>query len=1043
MIGYIAAFLAALVTAGIVSVPTDKELKYAFEKANTHDELVKIYEDSLKRKYDKDVERDYVKLLLHAKAQNAPHKAREYLKKYKDPEIMERFSDYYKQTKEPQKSEYWLIKGYEVTKDERFIEQRLSLGYMFEPFSIDCKQLSADIKSQKQLLQNKKLTEKALGYFAYKKDFASYISTANAAYEATKDASYIQKLVDIYGYTQNQKEQKKWLKLSFDATKDYKILYTLYGMGEREYAASNLEKNIANLPDDGVSLLKNIYLWSSKNDKYYEFIKKNLPLSKLTEIDLPILAKIAAEKGDIKTAADCYDELVSKTKEPKYLLDAAELMEYAGRPELSIKYYEKHYAATKNIESVERLAAVSYGLGDREGGLRYERQKVFDEKNTTAIKAFIKKEAADGFDTQALKDASTYRQITDSVESAEFFADIAAAGGDIKSAKQALKTQKPNLLSKEALSIFAGTKIEDMEDIPYLKTYYDATKDPSILTSVADFGLQNGRGYAFALLERFLGTMNGKNLRFFLDSLPIRSRKEAIESLIAESAEAEILNAIGSYALMGEDTVSAKKAFHKTLSIDRKNLTALEFAAKIESWNNNPQKALEYFLEYDGISGENPEIAYYIAELYKILQKPTYSPKYYKTAIKGLNRDDPLQNTMYLKSVSAIRSPSFVKDEFEKAVLLDDTDGLYGDYIEALYHAKKYETIEKKRLEGKNKDKRGVRILKLYAYTAVELERYKEALEFLDEARAGLERQNKQDPSIFFDYGYVYEKMDEPLLALISYNKGLRLDPNNQNGIEAKTALRNRLAGYISMGYTFFGDIPSKELKLSMPLDSVRITGSALEYYNKFQNTVNIEDLEQKRFLIGIGNGYQALKLYITPQKSAKISLEYSQNYNKDYKDAVIEALKQTDYGLRVSKEIVKNIGFEGYYFLRDYIWQNQNIATATLSDMVFRYEPLEKLSIFYENYIQNIKKQDEGVSPLGFGNYRSDTLGVIRSYDINTRLSVSAGLNLVRANEKTEWFPNIALDYNDFFHIGYSTGRDNFSGDVQKMFELTVKYKY
>ena len=45
MIGYIAAFLAALVTAGIVSVPTDKELKYAFEKANTHDELVKIYED--------------------------------------------------------------------------------------------------------------------------------------------------------------------------------------------------------------------------------------------------------------------------------------------------------------------------------------------------------------------------------------------------------------------------------------------------------------------------------------------------------------------------------------------------------------------------------------------------------------------------------------------------------------------------------------------------------------------------------------------------------------------------------------------------------------------------------------------------------------------------------------------------------------------------------------------------------------------------------------------------------------------------------------
>jgi hypothetical protein len=103
----------------------------------------------------------------------------------------------------------------------------------------------------------------------------------------------------------------------------------------------------------------------------------------------------------------------------------------------------------------------------------------------------------------------------------------------------------------------------------------------------------------------------------------------------------------------------------------------------------------------------------------------------------------------------------------------------------------------------------------------------------------------------------------------------------------------------------------------------------------------------------------------------------------------------------------------------------------------------LDRLSIFYENYIQNIKKQDEGVSPLGFGNYRSNTVGIVKSYDINTRLSVSAGLNLVRANEKTEWFPNVAIEYDDVFRIGYSTGRDNFSGEIQKMFELTVKYKY
>ena len=160
--------------------------------------------------------------------------------------------------------------------------------------------------------------------------------------------------------------------------------------------------------------------------------------------------------------------------------------------------------------------------------------------------------------------------------------------------------------------------------------------------------------------------------------------------------------------------------------------------------------------------------------------------------------------------------------------------------------------------------------------------------------------------------------MGEPLQALISYNKGLRLDPNNQNGIEAKTGLRNRLAGYASLGYSFFGEIPSRELKISVPLNGIRITGSTLNFYNKFQNTVVVEDLEQNRFFVGLGGGYEALKLYIGSQKTAKAALEYSQNYNKDYKDAVIEGLKQTEYGTRISKEITKNIQFEGYYFLRD-----------------------------------------------------------------------------------------------------------------------------
>ena len=79
---------------------------------------------------------------------------------------------------------------------------------MFDGFSIDTKRLAADLKGSPQLFKNKNLTDKILGYLSYKKDFDGYAAAANAAYEATKDPSYIQKLVDIHGYTQNLKEQK-------------------------------------------------------------------------------------------------------------------------------------------------------------------------------------------------------------------------------------------------------------------------------------------------------------------------------------------------------------------------------------------------------------------------------------------------------------------------------------------------------------------------------------------------------------------------------------------------------------------------------------------------------------------------------------------------------------------------------------------------------------------------------------------------------------------------------------------------------------------
>lgn len=1043
MLGYIAGFIISLIAAGIISVPSDKELQYAFKKAKNYDELAKIYEDSLNKKSDLAVEGDYVKLLLHINDKKAEQKATAYLAKKADVNIMQKLCDYYVLRKEPQKCEHWLTKAYEVTKDDGFIAKKIDLGFTFEKFSLNKQIIISELKIAATKNRSSAALEKAAGYFAFKKDYESYAATLEIAFLATKNPSYSKKLIDVYSFVGKKERQKNELTRYYELTKDYSVLTDLYGVGEQNYAIAELEKNLSNLQKEEIALLKNIYLWSGANDKYYDFIKRYFKLGELEESDLSAFVSIAALKGDTAAIKDGYGELFRRSKNAKYLLEAAELTEYAGKPELSIPYYESHYAATKDSKSADRLIAIAYALGDYAKIDKYEKQKSFDEKNITAVKALLINKARDGKESQALADAKEYISLDKSVASFELYALLASMSGFEAEAKKTLRTLPAAALNKESLYAFVASPMDDIEDAAYLKRYYDETNDTAALKRAGEFGIGNGGVFAFALLERFLGELNPKNLFKYLDSIPSLPRQKAVAELVERTSDSDILNSIGSYYLSNEDVVGAKNAFLKTLTLDRKNLLALEFMGKIESWNNNPKKALEYFLEYDALSPLNPVVCYYLAELYKILEKPSYSGKYYKVAIEKLNRKDKEQNTMYIKSVAALRSPEFVKKEFGELIKTADNNEIYSDYIESLYHAKKYDMLNQEFKEFEKLEQKSVRLQKLYAYTMTNLGRYKEALAAIEGAQKILDAKKERDASIFFDKGYIYEKMDEPLNALTSYNRGLRLDPNNQNAIEAKSALRSRLSGHLGASYAMQGELPTKAIAVSMPAENVRVGVAAQTYYNKTQGYATLEDVESKKYLLGVGSGYAQAKYTIDAGAIGKYTLDASLNKIKDYKEAIIESLSYREYGVLAHKKISPEFLFSGYYYLRDYIFDGSVMAKASLADATLLYEPKEKLVFFYKYYAQKIKKRYTSASALTLSDYRSDTLGAYRVYDVSSRLSITAGANLVAANDRAEFFGSLGVDIADILHIGYASGRDNFSGELQKIFELSVKYKY
>lgn len=1042
MIGYAVGFVLSLVTAGIVSIPTDKELKYVFDKASNYEELAKVYEDTLNKKSDLAMEKDYVKLLLFIKDKKAEEKTEGYLKKVADLELTTRLIEYLIRLKKPKKAEYWLTKAYALSGDEKYLFKKLELGFAFNKFSLDKKAMLGEIKAALLKNQNTKLIDKSAGYFSSKKDYDGYISTIETAFEATKNPAYSKRLVDAYGFAGNPQKQKKELARYFELTKDFGAVSALYGMGESEYALKALEENIGALGQNELVLLKNIYLWNGEEDKYFALAKGRFSLSALEAGEILHFASIAAAKGDIERAKAAFDALIAKEGGDK-ALDAGEAMEYVGKPEEALKYYEKHYKTSKNPQTANKLISVAYAMGDSKKGMEYEKQKAFNEQNATAVKSLLFKKAGAGDEEGALRDAKEYAKASQNGEATELYALVLAMSGRELEAKRELKKLPAHSLKKESLYVFATTAIDSEEDTGYLKRYYTESNDTAALKRAGDFGAKKGAAYALLLLESFLGSITLKNIPLALDSLPVSIKEGVSDEIEKKELDPLTLNALGSYWLANENTAKAKSLFLKTLSLDRKNLTALEFCGKIESWNNSPHKALEYFLEYDSLSPLNPEISYYIAELYKILQKPTHSTKYYKIAVERLDRADTTQNVMYVKSVAALRSPDFVKEEFEAIAKNSGDTQLYADYIESLYHAKKYDILGSEFKDFERKRGKNVRLHKLYAYTMIDLGRYKEALSALDGAQKILDSKKERDASILFDRAYLYEKMDEPLNALNAYNRGLRLDPSNKNAIEAKGAIARRLAGYAEAGYSLQGEVPAKTLGLSVPFESVRVGIAAQEYYDKRAALASLEDVERKRFFVGVGNSYLHAKYAFDAEILGKATIEAKTQKSREYKEAIKKSLGYQSYGAYFDKRLSSELSFSGYYHLRDYILDGSLAAKAYLYETSFWYRPKERLALFYKRYAHKIKNRYVEPSIFSFDDYVSDDFGVYSAYDFSHRLSFSflGGVSIV--NDKPQPFATIGVNIADTLSFNIAGVRDSFTGEFQKLFEMALKYRY
>lgn len=867
-------------------------------------------------------------------------------------------------------------------------------------------------------LRNENYLEHSIKYYNQKKDYEiirriieaykekkDYINTLKWLEIAYTDFDKIEELNEIIAISSTAKNEellKTYLKKLYLRNSDTKILFTLYGLNDKEYSLEriyNLMQNnqLAN-EEYNKGLILSIY--EKDLDIAYEFYSKK---------NLDFLEPIKYEKEYSYMLENIHDTeeliklnqyLYTKTKNESYYKKYTDKMIYEGDIERYLEVTKKRYKKEKRVSDLNEIIKYDYLNEDIESYLSFLSEKVILEKDVKTAESIIAYYIDLG-DEDSLK--TFLNKLFIITKGYDDFKDLAlrtyAYLEMYETAEKLLLQFSPKEVTPNVVYSVFNRKINE-NSMPYFMEILKDSNDKVTKGKLFRYRYKTLRLFTQETFDYFGKPSTYKKLYSYVETFEEEDKNKILLKFTNESRDPMFISEIAQYFLFKAKKDKAITFFKKSLEIYPKNKLSLKTLASIYLYDNKREEAYKMLTELKMIDNSDVEIDYYLAEYFYQKNNKVEYKKYYTKVINNLKIKSLRDEYIVLRAKSKISTPLEFEKEFEKLISDSSNDiDLITDIWYLFYEDKKYDYLLGQFKKFEELLTKNYKLKEIEVITYIALNRDDIAKDKIN----SLVKNNKEPLNLAILYerlAYIEYKKFNKFEALKNYEKSLSF--NYSKDIEEFTnSLKKEYKTKIEVEAGVRSDIKEFHLGFRKLVEKIKVNLNYDSYEDYSSAKIKLTDLDEK-YLFGMGKDY--LEFRFNHLFGLNLSLSYEKNIDTSSKLILDNKLKYDLLSLNYSRALSEKLSYNlkvDYYKYNDF---NRKRFENSI------YIP------FNQTYFTSFSFINENVNKQNIFGYESENryiLALGENNRINDNIQYFYSFGGENDEKDTTYFINFDLYYN------------------------------
>lgn len=868
-------------------------------------------------------------------------------------------------------------------------------------------------------LRNEKYLELSITYYKQKKDY-EIIRRIIDAYKMKKefnkalewieiaytDFNKIEDLNEIIAISSSSNKTDLLilnLKRLYLRTNKTEILFTLYGLNEKEYALERIYTLMENKQLNNEEYEKGIILaiFEKELDIAYNFYSKK----SLNELNI-----LKFEKEYYYMLANLYlsDEIVKLnqhlykiTNNEKYYKKLTDLLIYEGDIEKYLEITKKRYTDEKRVSDLNDLIKYNYLNENIENYLEYLGKKVILEKDIKTAESIIAY-YIDLNDEKSLK--SFLNELNNISKRYDEFKDLTlrtyAYLNMHEIAEKILLTFSPKDVSANVVYSVFKRKINE-KSMPYFMEVLKNSNDKVTKGKLFRYRYKTLRLFTDDTYKYFGKPSTFKKLYSYIELFSDKDKYKNLLKFADKSIDPMFISETAQYFLFKNRKEEAITLFQKAISIYPYNKLSLKTLASIYLYDNKKQEAFTFLKRVKEIDKLDIEIDYYLAEYYYLTNNTKLYKEYYTKVINNLEKKSLKEEFLILRAKSKIDSPVNYIDEFSKLIADSNNDiNLISDIWYIFYENKQYNYLIKEFNKFKEIIKTDSRLQDIEISTYMALDKNKIAKDKIN----SLLKENRKNSNLSILYERLaaieYKEFDK-VSALKNYKKSLSLSYSKDKE-EITNNLKKEFRTKLNTTVGVRSDIKEIHFEFRELIKKVKANLKYDSFDDYDSSKIELTDLNEK-YLLGFGKDYFNIKFQHI--FNSNLALNFEKNIDTASKLTIEDRLKFEKISMEYSNSFEQTI----FYNLKLDYYKYDNFNRKKWENNL--YIPFNK------TYFANISYIYENVNNQNIYGYETEnryTLSIGENFKVNDYINYYYSIGGENDEKETTYFINFDLYYNN-----------------------------